>query len=753
MTPRARTLVCCIFAVLAAFMPAIGSAGTLKTLYSFPNATPTPYAPWGGLTALGGMLYGTTSEGGTGGRGSIIQVAPATGKVTLLASFTGANGESPFGGLTAADGKLYGTTYFGGSKNAGTVFSVAPSTGAITLLYAFDGSSGKNPVGSLAYAGGYLYGATYFGGSAGFGEVFRIDAATGAEKVLFSFPGGNAGAYPYGGLLYIGGTLYGTTEYGGSTGSGTIFSVDATTGKQTTLYSFRGGNDGGNPSGSLIAVGPLIYGTTEGVITEDGNSNCGTVFQFAPATGVEKVLHGFDCFSSTAGSSPEAGLIASGGVLYGTTAYGGASVGGTVFSLKASTGAITVLASVNSLLLAPLVLSGGKLYGTTYGLLESGPQIGLQTGGTVFEVPVAGGTLKTLADFGGNNPGRNANSAMIDVSGMLIGTTAQGGPSASGAVFAVGIGSGAESTLANLGKGSLPIGALADLDGDLYGTTTGGGNGFGDVFSVDVSTGATKTVYTFKGGNDGVSPQGGLLADSGLLFGATQSGGTDFAGTIFQVDGSTGTKTTLYNFTGGDDGAYPNGGLIQVGTMLYGTAEFGGTNVAGVVFSINPATRKLRILHSFTGLNGPMTGDGADPVAGLTELGGTLYGTAQYGGTFAGSCAQSGCGIIYGIEPSTGAETILHAFTGGTDGAFPEGALIGLSEKLYGTTVGGGAYGSGALIEIDPKTGGVTTLYSFSGLSDGGSPASSLLNHAGTFYGTTNAGGPGNAGTVFSFVP
>jgi len=91
-------------------------------------------------------------------------------------------------------------------------------------------------------------------------------------------------------------------------------------------------------------------------------------------------------------------------------------------------------------------------------------------------------------------------------------------------------------------------------------------------------------------------------------------------------------------------------------------------------------------------------------------------------------------------------------FSGGINGACPQGALISEGGSLYGTT-GGGTYGNSALIEINPTTGAVTTLYSFTGIADGANPASALLNSSGVFYGTTNKGAPGNAGTVFAFTP
>ncbi len=737
----------------AIIAPGRGDAATFQTLYAFPNPNPAPFFPWGGLTAEGGMLFGTTYQGGTSGRGTVIEVSPKTGAVTVLASFNGGNGAMPVGGLTSAGGKLYGTTYAGGSNNAGSVFAISPSTGALTSLYSFDGTNSANPVGNLVYAAGFLYGAAYNGGSSGFGTIFKINAASGVTTVLTSFTGGGAGAHPDGGLVFVGGTLFGTTFGGGANGYGTIFSINPTTGQQTTLYSFQAGNDGGNPSGSLLSVDGTLYGTTEGVPGPGVYINAGTVFKFVPATGVETVLHDFISGSYTDGYSPQAGLIAKNGVLYGTTSAGGPLSGGVVFAVNAATGAETVLGALSTVAFAPVTLIGRKLYGTTIGENQSGPQDGLETGGTVFELPVAGGTVTNLVTFSGVNPAQNATSGLIDRGGTLIGTTAQAGPSAAGAVFAIDKATGTEATLASLGASSLPNGGLTSLGSLLYGTTTEYGAGYGDIFSLDPATGAVQTVYTFTGGNDGLYPRAALLAEAGSLYGTAEFGGALGAGSVFKVDPTTGGETTLYSFTLGNDGGLPNAALIKLGGLFYGTATYGGAGYGGVVFSVDPRTMVETVVHAFTGAGSPLTSDGAYPVAGVVNIAGMLYGTAEYGGAYAGACGQLGCGVIYALNPATGAETILHAFTGGIDGAHPQGTLIGDHGSLYATTSAGGAYGNGALIEINPTSGAVTTLYSFTGIADGADPASALILTGGFFYGTTNAGGPGNAGTVFKFRP
>jgi|SRR5450755_1662252 uncharacterized repeat protein (TIGR03803 family) len=183
---------------------------------------------------------------------------------SVLYSFTGSpDGAFPTGGVPDANGDLYGTTYYGGASGYGTVFKVGP-TGKETVLHSFTGGGdGAYPFAGLVRdAQSNLYGTTYYGGSCNCGTVFKLDA-TGKETVLYRFTGSPDGSYSESGLLLDApGNLYGTTPDGGASGYGTVFKVDPT-GKETVVYSFTGGGDGGNPTAAL-ARDPQgnLYGTT-----------------------------------------------------------------------------------------------------------------------------------------------------------------------------------------------------------------------------------------------------------------------------------------------------------------------------------------------------------------------------------------------------------------------------------------------------------------------------------------------------------
>src|SRR6202042_301702 len=147
-------------------------------------------------------------------------------------------------------------------------------------------------------------------------------------------------------------------------------------------------------------------------------------------------------------------------------------------------------------------------------------------------------------------------------------------------------------------------------------------------------------LYSFKGGSaDGATPSAPLLDVNGVLYGTTSGGGDSGNGTVFSIT-SSGVETVLHNFEGGSDGADPVAGLINVDGTLYGTTVSGNRNRLGVVYRISTGGIE-RVLHSFSG----QPGDGRNPGAGLLDVKGTLYGTTPYGGSY--RCGGVGCGTVY----------------------------------------------------------------------------------------------------------
>ena len=344
--------------------------------------------------------------------------------------------------------------------------------------------------------------------------------------------------------------------------------------------------------------------------------------------------------------------------------------------------------------------------------------------------------------------------------------------------------------------GSTPVGALiADARGTLYGTTqffgafpadcSGSGAGCGVVFKLTPPRGgeiawSETTLHSFSGGSDGSVPQAGLFARNKSaspnkpLYGTTSSAFGPGFGTVFKlVDG---TLTTLWSFSGGSDGASPPAGLIadKKTGVLYGTTSGGGAFPAGcggtgcgTVFKIDTTDQTLSTIWSFSGGS-----DGALPSGGalLADEEGALYGTTSGGGNVTNPICASlftgGCGTVFKLTPPTAAKTAwtlntLWTFSGGNDGALPffAGLIADETGALYGTTGAGGASGNGTVFKLTLPAAGQTswtlsTLWSFSGGSDGANPAAGLIaDRNGVLYGTTENGGAIGFGVVFKLMP
>jgi uncharacterized repeat protein (TIGR03803 family) len=366
-------------------------------------------------------------------------------------------------GLIKVGTSLYGMTEYGGTHNAGTVFMMTQG-GVETVLhdFAYGGTDGTYPAGGLVYFNGVLYGTTTQGGTGGCmdgfgnvigcGTVFQVAIPSGAESVLWSFQGGSDGQAPLRGLLENNGVLYGTTVAGGSSACvttyascGIAFSL-TTGGVETVLHAFQGHPDGANPAGTLIAVGQNLYGTTaEGGDAQctDLPRGCGTIFRLKPPTPqnpqwVEHTLYRFHGGSD--GANPVAALVHVNGVFYGTTEYGGSAHAGTAFSFAQSVENVLYSfqgGSDGTFPITSLTNIGGTLYGVT---LAGGTYLQGSCGWSVFH---GCGTIYHLI------PGGIQTDYAFQESGDVVTPQAE---------------------------------TLLKIGGNLYGTTIGGGGGFGGVY-------------------------------------------------------------------------------------------------------------------------------------------------------------------------------------------------------------------------------------------------------------------------------
>jgi uncharacterized repeat protein (TIGR03803 family) len=401
-------------------------------------------------------------------------------------SYANSDGGYPLAGLVLSSSTLYGTTLRGGSSGKGTVFKVNTDGTGFTVLHAFS-------EGLRAYTN--VYGEAYYTNS--------------------------DGAYPYGGLILSGNTLYGTAGEGSSGGNGTVFKVNTDGTEFTTLHSFTASvldsdtnspiyysytnSDGAGPLAGLILSGDTLYGTAN----EGGSYRYGTVFAVnTDGTGFSN-LHSFNY--SRDGAWPSGGLLSSGNTLYGTTAEGGSAGGdGTVFRINTNgTGFITLhsftplVETMNSDgggLTAGLILSGNTLYGTANGGGSYGE-------GTLFKLRTDGTGFTTLHSF--TIPSLNSSGVYVNSDGYN------------------------------------PSAGLLLSGNTLYGTASGGSFGSGTLFAINTNGTGFTTVYSFTASSrdpsyiltnsDGGDPKASLISSGNTLYGTAAAGGSGGNGTVFSL--------------------------------------------------------------------------------------------------------------------------------------------------------------------------------------------------------------------------
>jgi uncharacterized repeat protein (TIGR03803 family) len=418
---------------------------------------------------------------------------PAQTFDTLL-SFDGSNGVTPNGLVQGADGALYGTTIGGGANGQGTVFRIT-TAGAVTTLYSFcsqpNCDDGQLPRAGLMLAtDGNFYGTTTFGGTGETGTVFKI-TPSGTLTTLHSFVYPE-GSYPYAGLLEANGNFYGTTAGGSKNGYGTVFEITPA-GVLTTLYPFcslPNCADGEDPYAGLIqAANGNFYGTAE----YGGTSNAGTVFELSPS-GAFTAVYSFcalrNCFD---GERPDGGVIqAANGNIYGTTGEGGAKGWGTVFEIDPA-GTLTTVGGFDGTDGASShysLVQGTN--GNFFGVTADG---GLYGEGNVFEMTSVGGpaTLYSFCSVTNCPDGQQPSAALIQATdGNFYGTASAGGAYTGGTVFSLSVGLGPfVETLPTVGMVGEQVVILGT---DLAGATSVSFNGTAAVFTVKSGTEITTSV-------------------------------------------------------------------------------------------------------------------------------------------------------------------------------------------------------------------------------------------------------------------
>ena len=650
------------------------------------------------------------------------------------------NGVTPYSSLISDGTFLYGTTSEGGSFGVGTIYKIKPDGTGFAKLFDFDGdNTGSTPVGSLLFDGTYIYGMASGGGADGHGTIFKLLPDGTGFVNLFDFVYLSNGAFPYGSLFSDGTFLYGMTSQGGSKFYGTLFKIMPDGSGYTTLLEFDNTTNGSTPYGSLISDGTFLYGMTNG-----GFSSLGSVFKIKPdGTGYTKLLD----FTGTAnGKNPYGSLFWDGTFLYGTTLSGGSNNFGTIFKiLPNGTGYVNLLnfnnTSTGGYPIGSLSSDGTFLYGTTTGF-------GLNGRGTIFKImPNGTGFVKLLDNDVGTT---NLPEGTLLINGtVLYGVKSGGGagvaPFAPGTIFKINPdGSGYTKLFSFKVAGNSPPGSLVSDGTFLYGMAAAGGLfNYGTVFKIKPDGTGYVDLLDFLGTTNGGRPCGRPILVGGSLYGMTSQGGTNDYGTIFKINPDGTGYVKLLDFDVATNGENPNGSLISDGTFLYGMTTNGGPgNFYGSVFKIMLNGTGFVNLHYFDDLNG------AYPNGSLFSVGGFLYGMTYQGGT------NGGWGTLFKVDLVDGTTFAkLIDFDYDNTGANPKGSLTFDGTFFYGMTSNGGANGNGTIFKIKPDGTGYSKLLDFDGASTGGLPNGSLTSVGSFLYGMTSYGGLQSSGTLFRIKP
>lgn len=599
------------------------STNVFTILHSF-DSTVDAYLPFTGLCeGPDGYLYGTVYYA-TGFNGGIYRVKKDGTSYSFIHGFGGADpaGYYPRCDLVkASNGKLYGTCTNGGANGIGTIIAVDPAgnagAGSVSLVWTFDGYTGSTPgndyANSMQYrlaigAGTAIYGIARYGGTYGYGTIFKLDTSTGLVTLVVGHTQqtGNTTSGPLtlnGTTLYGGGYYAGTTASSGAGGApngvGSFFSC-TTTGTLKLLHSFFI-RDLRNPQDSpTVQIGGFLYGTA----LYGGQEDQGAIYKIS-ATGPSytyTLLHSFNS-NLQEGHYPYQGLFkAADGALYGSTYSGGIYGYGTIYKISTA-GVFTILHHFRGNLEGydcfRKFTQGAGTDKNLYGICNLG---GTNNVGCIFKIDTAGKNYQVIHYFHASDGNYPHSELTVEKDGSgntkyIYGTTYSGGAHNYGVLFRVTPKGDSYTDLHDFDAptgayGSYYGGPIPEVSGVLYGTTYQGGTSSNGVFyKYDTTTSTYTVLHNFNNGaGEGYYPCGGLTMDgSGNFYGVCIYGGTSGYGTVWKYNPGTNTFTLLHNFLGqaSDEGANPYGGVMydSVSGLLYGTTTNGGANNYGQIFS------------------------------------------------------------------------------------------------------------------------------------------------------------------------
>jgi uncharacterized repeat protein (TIGR03803 family) len=671
-----------------------------------------------GLTRVGGKLYGTTLQGGNYGWGTLFVYDTLTGIQTKLLDFDDrgfVSGKWPSGSLLLApDGKLYGEANGGGYYGLGVLYSFDPATNVYTKLLDFNGTGGgTGPRGGLAMGpNGRIYGSCNMGGIHNNGTLWYWDYVTASFLKIFDFNAQTTGATPIGPLVMApNGKLYGSCAgyIGPYDQYGSYFCFDVSTSTFTTVHDFDADGpsylNGASPlSGLLLASDGMLYGVDGACIirinpagnvftnlftysgfgglarlTEGANGmfyavsqgSIGTIYSFNLNTLTTAPLY---TLSSATGIEVSGQLVFSGsGKLYGLTRGGGANVPyGVIFSFNLATNTYTDVWDFQNWsdgtepIAGVMKTSNGQVYGTT----SKGGSGGR---GTVFKYNTCTDQMTTICSFVSAAPSPRTPCVQLNeaTNGKLYGVSSGGGPTNYGTIFSIDTSTNTMTLVNSWSSTKSDFTKLVNHSNGLMYATVGSGFAGGDIlYSVNPTTNVYTSVYTFGSTINGYRASTTLLAaPNGKLYGACFAGGANSKGTIYSYDPSTLAFVKLYDLTTAS-GWVINGPMVRAANgKFYGTAQQGGANGFGTIFSFDPSNNNFTVLYDFGTTNG-----GAPRGPLYMDSNGNFFGTASYGGLYYE-------GVLFSFNPTTLVYTKLKDFNG-VDGEIPLGEMTPVNAGL-----------------------------------------------------------------------
>jgi uncharacterized repeat protein (TIGR03803 family) len=627
---------------------------------------------------------------------------------TTLFSFTGGTSLAPTGITIDGSGNLFGETKTGGTSNQGAIWKLASGSSTLTTLYSFTGrADGRNPTAITIDSAGDLFG-TALGGNSNSGTIWELAKGASQVSTLYTFTGGTDGASPLGITIDTNGNLFGTVQIGAAGAPGAIWELAKGSSKVTTLYTFTGGADGGNPSGITIDSNGNLYGPTRA----GGVNGAGTVWLLANGSSTVTPLGIFGGNSFLTGSVPQAITIDTGGNLFGTAANSGINSVGAVWALFQGTGSITGAYS----------FTGGTDGGTPSGITidRSGNLfITTQTGGargagTIIKITgVVPQTVTTTTLTASANP-----ISVGQVVAFTATVTAPGGSPTTGTVTfmngttligTVALGSPADQATAF--TNSLPLGQN-NITATYNGTSVFAGS---SASLIETVASATTTTLAASGNPIKVGQTVAFVAT------VTSAGGSP-VGTVTFMNGSTLIGTVTINSTTHQAVAFT--ASLPVGmnniTATYNGATGFATSSASLTETVNPAG--VLTTTTLVASGNPIGfGQVVGFVAKVTAATGSPTGTVTFtdGSTLIGTAAINSTtqqAIAFTASLPVGANNIIATYNGGGGFATSSASLIETVNAAVTTTA---LIASSNSISAGQVVGFVATVTSASGSPTG----------------------------------